>query len=89
MMQEQELRKENELFQKKRKRKGGKILSRVRVLERFEARGRLESNGGEWAGPLDRADKNASRCERGAPPAVRLLISMCHLAIPSPWMGAT
>ena len=64
-------------------------MPRVRVLERFEARGGEQWWGGEWAGPLDRADKNASRCERGAPPAVRLLISVCHLAIPPPWMGAT
>jgi hypothetical protein len=49
----------------------------------------LELWGEKWAGPLDRADKNASRSERDAPPAVRFLISMCHLAIASPWMDAT
>jgi hypothetical protein len=44
---------------------------------------------GDGRGPSDRADKNAFSSERGAPPAVRFLISVCHLAIPPPWMRAT
>ena len=41
----------------------------------------MEKGGGEWRpGPLDCADKKRSSSERGAEPAVRLSISVCHLS---------